>query len=189
MRAVVVDVPEYELEERRRKGLDVFDEVWDGVLHMVPQPSDGHQRLGSRLLAILLPLAESRGLVATYESGLYRPDSSDRDYRVPDLVVSRPQDRSSRGVEGRAELVVEILSPNDETYDKVDFYAEVGVRELLVIDPDTRRVELFVLRGGRLHAALPDPSGAITLASLDITLSTDDGPKLRVAWADGSTEI
>ena len=40
MRAVMLDVPESLLDERRRLGLDVFDEVWEGVLHMVPPPSD-----------------------------------------------------------------------------------------------------------------------------------------------------
>ena len=41
----MLDVPESLLDERRRLGLDVFDEVWEGVLHMVPPPSGEHQRL------------------------------------------------------------------------------------------------------------------------------------------------
>lgn len=89
MRAVVVEVPEWQLEERRRKGLDVFDEVWDGVLHMVPTPSSHHQRLGARLVAALLPLAEAGGLVAMYEMNLCRPGAGAQDFRVPDLVFAR----------------------------------------------------------------------------------------------------
>jgi hypothetical protein len=41
-RAVVLDPPSAGLEElverRRRSGLDRFDEVWQGVLHIVPAP-------------------------------------------------------------------------------------------------------------------------------------------------------
>ena len=189
MRAVVVDFPEYELEERRRKGLDVFDEVWDGVLHMVPAPSYEHQRIGTELLIVLAPLAKARGLVPLYESNLFRPGSEERDYRVPDLVFSRPENVDHFGIAGRAELAVEILSPGDETYDKIDFYAEVGVQELLMVDLDTRGVELFVLRGGRLHAALADPSGSIALTAVGVTLATIDGPKLQVSWDGGEVEI
>jgi hypothetical protein len=35
----MLDVPGSLLDERRRLGLDVVDEVWEGVLHMVPPPS------------------------------------------------------------------------------------------------------------------------------------------------------
>lgn len=92
-------------------------------------------------------------------------------------------------MEGAVELAVEILSPGDETYDKLPFYAAVGVREVLVVDPETLGVELFVLRGGRLHAALPDAAGAVVLASLVLTLSTVEGPVLRLGWAGGTAEI
>ncbi len=65
MKAMVLDVDERLLDERRRKGLDVFDEMWDGVLHMVPPPSERHQRLGSWLLEILAPLARRQDLMLT----------------------------------------------------------------------------------------------------------------------------
>jgi hypothetical protein len=46
MRALVLDPDtsglEEMLERRRRSGLDRLDEVWDGVLHMVPAPSFAH---------------------------------------------------------------------------------------------------------------------------------------------------
>ena len=90
MRAVLVDVPESLLEERRKAGADVWDEVWEGVLHMVPAPSGRHQRFGLRPAAALLPVAERGGLVASYETALYRPEGGDRDSSVPDLVFARP---------------------------------------------------------------------------------------------------
>ena len=68
----MLDVPESLLDERRRLGLDVFDEVWEGVLHMVPPPSGEHQRLGSELIASFWSLAKQRGLVASHETGSVR---------------------------------------------------------------------------------------------------------------------
>ncbi len=189
MRAVLVDVPESLLEERRRAGVDVWDEVWEGMLHMVPAPSGHHQRFGLRLGATLLPLADDRGLVASHETGLYRPGAGQSDYRVPDLVFARPDNASDRGVEGRAELVVEILSPGDETYEKLDFYADVDVQEVLVADPESCRIELFMLGGRRLHATLPDSSGSVTARSLGVSFSTVDGPKLHLSWPGGAAEV
>lgn len=190
MRAVLLEVPEGLLEERRRKGLDVFDEVWDGVLHMVPPPSSHHQRLGFNLATALGPLAEAKGLVGFYETGLFPAgEAGDRDYRVPDLIFARAENVSDRGVDGTAELVVEILSPGDESYDKLGFYAELGVSEVLIVDPATKTVELFVLKKGSLEPAAPDTAGVLVATSLDVAFATVDGPRLRVSWAGGSTDL
>ncbi|MDQ3679159.1 MAG: Uma2 family endonuclease [Actinomycetota bacterium] len=53
----------------------------EGELHMVPPPSGLHQRLGMELAMVLNPLAKARGLVGSYETGLYRP-GTDLDYRA-----------------------------------------------------------------------------------------------------------
>lgn len=189
MRAVLVEVSDWMLEDRRLKGLDTFDEMWDGVLHMVPPPMDNHQRLELSLGAALLPLATARGLVASVETGLFRPGQTERDYRVPDLVISRPENRTRHGVEGRAELVVELRSPNDETYHKLDFYAEMQVQELLVIDPGTCALAAFVLRREELVAVPAGPDGSVALTCLGVTLSTPSAGTLRLAWPGGATDI
>lgn len=182
MRGVLVEVPESLLAERRRTGADRFSEVWDGELHMSPPPGDAHQRLGTRLLAALLPRAEHHGLVLSYETGVFA-DPGERDYRVPDLVVSRPDVRTRRGVEGPPELTVEIASPGDETYAKLGFYAAVGTRAVLVVDSLTRVVELFVLRGESLVAVQPDPEGWVVVDALGVRLRERDG---QVEVRDGS---
>lgn len=185
----MLEVPEYVLEERRRIGVDVFDEMWDGVLHMVPPPSDNHQRAESELITAFLPLAKARGLVASVETGLFRPGQTERDYRVPDLVISRPENPTRHGVEGRAELAVELRSPGDETYKKLGFYAEMGVQEFLVIDPKTCAIEAFVLRGDQLVAVLAGAEGTVGLACLGVTLSNPSVGTLRIAWPGGSTDF
>ena len=38
MRVLMLEAPQAMLDERRRLGHAVRDEMWDGVLHMVPPP-------------------------------------------------------------------------------------------------------------------------------------------------------
>jgi Uma2 family endonuclease len=184
VRAVLLDVPEAMLAERRRLGLDGRDEMWNKVLHMVPPPGGPHQRLGSRLFLVLAPVAERHGLVASYETGLFR---SDDDYRVPDQLYYRPEHQSDRGAE-RAELVVEIHSKDDETYEKIGFYAQVGVREMLIVHPDGRWVELLRTVGDRLLPVTADAHGVLRSEVLGAQFATVDG-RLRISWQDGVADI
>lgn len=133
-------------------------------------------------------MAESRGLELSYETGLFRAGQEERDYRTPDLVFSRPEQAAERGVEG-AELVVEILSEGDESREKLVFYEQLSVSEALLVDPESREFELYVLRGGRLHVALPDEHGAVRSKVLGVVFSKVGGPKLRVEWPGSSAEI
>jgi Uma2 family endonuclease len=189
MRAVMLAPPQDFLAERRARGADRWDEVWEGVLHMPPPPSANHQRIAGKLWRVLAPLADARGLEVWHETGLFRPGAAERDYRVPDLMAARPELASERGVEGPADLVVEILSPEDETYDKLPFYESLGVREVLVVEPKTRAAELYVLRGGKLRAMTPDASGALRSEVLGAALRVLDGPSLRVTWDGGQSDV
>jgi Uma2 family endonuclease len=188
-KAVILRPPLGLLEGRRRSGADRWDEMWQGVLHMVPPPSSWHQRFGTKLVRVLAPLAEAKGLEAAYETGLFRPGVGESDYRVPDLVFARDEQIAARGVEGRAELVVELLSEADESREKLDFYAAVEVCEVLLIDPETRDCELYALRGGRLHVALPDERGAVRSQVLGASFEKAPGPQLRIQWPGGEARI
>lgn len=189
MRAVVL-VPEPEwLEERRRHGLDRYDEVWDGVLHVVPFPTIEHQRREAKLEDVLVPIAAEHGLEVFRGAGLYEPAAGDKNYRGPDIAVVDPKYVSKRGIEGRAELVIEILSPNDESRNKLDFYAKCEVQEVWLLDPNTRALEVYVLRGTTYWAVTPDRTGTVHAPRLGLELRVVDGPKLRISWADGSAEI
>ena len=50
-----------------------------------------------------------------------------------------------------AALVVGILAPDDETWQKLPFYAARGVDELLIVDPLQREVSWLALRDGEYH--------------------------------------
>ena len=184
MRAVLLEVPEAMLDERRRLGLDGRDEMWDGVLHVVPPAGGPHQEFAGELFLVLAPLAKRCGLRPYYETGLFR---ADKDYRVPDQLYCRPQHESERGAEG-AELVVEIRSAGDETYEKIDFYAELEVREMLIAHPGDRRVELLRAVDGRLRSVSPDAEGGDYSEVMSARFETVD-KQLHIAWGDGSAAV
>ena len=63
-----------------------------------------------------------------------------------------------------AAVVVEIVSPDDETFEKLPFYADHGVEEVLVVEPEEHQVRVFGLVNGsyeeRDASAVLDVSGA-----------------------------
>jgi Uma2 family endonuclease len=130
------------IERRRSLGQDLFDAVWEGVLHMNPAPSGAHARLQAQLLAILRPLAADAGLTIM---GQFNLGDDERDYRVPDGGLHA--DWSDQVFYPTAALVVEILSPGDESRQKLPFYAAHGVDEVLIVDPQEHRVEWLGLAG------------------------------------------
>ena len=163
MKAVSAEVPQHLLEERKRTGADRWDEMWEGVLHMAPAPNKRHTRLQVQLHNWLKthwarPLGNQVDLLINVASVGGWP----RDYRIPDIVLLTPDrfiiDRDEY-YDGAPTVVVEIRSPGDETWEKLEFYARIGVPEVWVIDRDTKVPQVFRLVEGRyeeLHAAAGD---------------------------------
>jgi Uma2 family endonuclease len=61
-------------------------------------------------------------------------------------------------IEGAPDLVIEVLSPGSARHDrggKLSLYAEAGVREYWIVDPETRHIELLVNEDGRFVVSLP----------------------------------
>jgi Uma2 family endonuclease len=194
MRAVVLEVPRRWLDERARLGLDRYDEMWEGVLHMTPAPGFAHQRMGSKLHAFLEPILAAAGIEVLYETEVHRPGAGGTDYRIPDMVffhAERTDLQTPRGLVGAPLAVLEIRSPEDETYEKLDFWASLGVPEVIVLDPETKTAEVFRLVGKRYLVAGADERGRLHVRSLDVWFSMAAGerPLLRVEAGGLSREI
>ena len=169
MPTLVHDPPPAELtaliERRRKLGQDLFDEVWEGVLHMNPAPDSKHARVEWQLAGILSPLAATAGLRALGQFNI----GEDHNYRVPDggLVRPGPDDVYLP----TAAMVIEIVSPGDETYQKLDFYVRRGVEEVVIADPEKRTVEWLRLTGERYEAA--ERSTLIELSAAELADQID----------------
>jgi Uma2 family endonuclease len=131
------------LERRRRLGQDALDEVWKGVYHMNPAPHRRRAYMVQQVAEILGPLARAAGLVPMMS--IFNLGERD-DYRVPDGGVFRPGPDAV--YVATAALVVEVVSPDDETWEKLGFYAAHGVEELLIVDPQEKTVSWMGLESG-----------------------------------------
>ncbi len=171
MRALVLDPASAGLDEllerRRLSGLGRLDEVWEGVLHMVAAPRGEHAYITQQLAVTLGPPARDAGLVPAI--GRFNLGESEHDYRVPDGGVHRER---PRGVWiATAAIVVEIVSPGDESWEKLPFYARQRIDEVLVVDPHERAVHWRALLADKYEpvesSALIDMSAADLVAQID----------------------
>jgi Uma2 family endonuclease len=143
MRALILEprVVDELIAQRRRSGIGRFDEVWEGVLHIVPVLRGEHADVAQQLAEILGPTARSAGLFATMSE--FNVGVSEHDYRVPDGGIHRA--RLAGVWHDTAALVIEIVSPGDESWDKLPFYAAHGVDEVLIVDPQSKSVDWLAL--------------------------------------------
>jgi Uma2 family endonuclease len=187
MRAVVVHLREQELADRRSKGLDRWDEMWEGVLHMTPAPSLEHQRILSDLIEFLRPHLRKSGR-GTLVAGInvFRERESSTDYRIPDLTFvagGREHVLVTDGVRGGGpDAVIEIRSPEDESYEKLPFYAALGVTEVIVCQRDSKQPEIFRLAGSQYFVLQADGDGWLASNVLGVRLRQVIGtpPRLRI---------
>jgi Uma2 family endonuclease len=184
MRAVMLDVPPDLLAERRRLGLDRRDEMWDGELHMVPPPHLDHGELNDDLGSFFKAEWQRRGLGRTYTEGGVRRPGAPNDYRVPDRSFLLPDrfDRAQDGwIVGGPNVVLEIESPGGEDRAKLPFYLSVGVEVVILIDRDTRAVEVLRAASTGFDVIAPRPDGWVQVDRLRVELRTEPRPGTRPA--------
>lgn len=169
MTTVVVGEPPAELQawldRRRELGQDGFDEVWDGVYHVAPLAHGRHGATEYQVAFALRAPARAAGLRGSGPINIGRPG----DYRVPDAAYLSTRETALWNP--TAAIVVEILSPNDESREKFGFYFAAGVAEMLLVDPLERTVEWFVRGDGGFvpadRSALLDVSTAGLIAEIE----------------------
>lgn len=136
------------IAERKAHGLDRYDEVWDGIYVMTPMASNEHQSLATQISAAIITVVDWRELGRTYTGANVSDRRHDwtQNYRIPDILVfkrnSNAEDCGTHWL-GGPEFAIEIVSPGDRTLEKLGFYAQVGTRELLVVDRSPWQLTLY----------------------------------------------
>jgi Uma2 family endonuclease len=151
MRGGMLEVPDHVLEQRRISGADQWDEMWDGVLHMVPSPSVEQQDFEALLETWLRRFWKPRkDDYRVYHQVALSPDKRwVKNYRTPDVVLftaDHLDNLKPTYCHGACTVAIEVRTPNDESYEKLDFYAQIGVPEVWIIDRDTKRPEVHCLK-------------------------------------------
>jgi Uma2 family endonuclease len=186
------------IADRRERGIDKFDEVWDGVYVMAPIANNEHQDIQMGLALILGPLIVFPRLGRVHAGANVSDQPVDwmKNYRCPDVLVfldgNPAEDRGSHWF-GGPDFAVEIVSDRDRSREKIDFYSKVNVRELLIIDRDPWQLELFRLTAGRLEsAAIATEQNGVSILSqvTGLTLRLVSAPKrpaIAVTSPDGQS--
>jgi len=155
--------PPAELGPYRRRDYEALPdeprcELIFGRIYVSPSRSPLHQ-------AILLALAHALETAAFETGGLLFVAPLDTflaDHSVvqPDVLYISAARRGilQERIEGAPDLLVEVLSPGTARRDrgeKLLLYAQSGVREYWIVDPQERQIEFLINEEGRFVVALP----------------------------------
>ncbi len=154
----------------------------DGEVVRLSPASDPHQDLANFLLALFRHFVEARGAGWVRSNPFLMRLPSRPSGREPDLVYVAQQNRARvkrTFLDGPADLVVEIISPESDERDRVTKLAEYesgGVREYWLLDRDNERAYFYQLdENGNYQQAKVGLDGIYHSVAAD-------GLWLRVAW-------
>jgi Uma2 family endonuclease len=123
-------------------------EFTDGYVEVLPMPTDSHQVLLRFVFLALYAWVQQIGGTVLFAP--LRVRIRPGKYREPDILLVCDADdprRQNRYWLG-ADLVVEIVSPDNperDTHDKRLDYAEVGIPEYWIVDPEQKTVTVLQL--------------------------------------------
>lgn len=135
-------------------------EIIDGVLYMAPSPhANRHQITVGNLFRALADYADETGAGRVYVSPVDVVASPERVVQ-PDVffMLKERLHLVDAYVDGPVDLAVEVLSPSSLDHDRVtkfDLYEETGVKEYWIVDPETKEVEVYILREGAFEEVGP----------------------------------
>ncbi|RMG56144.1 MAG: Uma2 family endonuclease [Acidobacteria bacterium] len=129
-----------------------FIELSEGRLITPPHPTHTHQRTVGALYRAFYSFVEAHDLGIVQLAPLpvrLGPNT----IREPDVlfVAHQHADRIGEQAYGPPDLVVEVISPSTRQTDRVEKFAEyarAGISEYWLVDPETRTIEVFILRNG-----------------------------------------
>jgi Uma2 family endonuclease len=127
--------------------------VIKGELYMSPAPGIAHQQASIALSATLYNYARERGIGRVFEASIdvIQPDLATP--VQPDILLILTANLGivqTANIRGTPDLIVEILSPSTASYDrhtKYGLYAEAGVLEYWLVDPESCSADIYTRRG------------------------------------------
>jgi Uma2 family endonuclease len=129
-------------------------ELIEGELMMAPTAGPPHQRIGTKLTIEIYPFVAQHGLGDFFGRDMHVVFDA-HNHLEPDLCfISKDRLSIVKGayVEGPPDLVIEILSDSNRSYDiqvKYRLYERYGVGEYWLVDPRDQSISVYVLEQGR----------------------------------------
>lgn len=128
-------------------------EIIDGIPYMQAAPSRQHQRIVTQLTGELYTFLKGKTCevyTAPFDVRLSATEDEE-EYQVvqPDIsIVCDERKLDAKGCKGAPDLIVEVLSPSTwqrDRIEKLNQYQRHGVREYLLIYPNEKIVEQYIL--------------------------------------------
>jgi Uma2 family endonuclease len=161
---------------------DTWAEWANGEVRVLSPASDRHQDLVGFLAAVLRVYTEARGLGVVRSAPFQMKTGPDLPGREPDLLFVAREHLArlkEKHLDGPADLVIEIASPESRLRDRGEKFAEYelgGVREYWIVDPERKEADFYRLdERGRYRLAEPDRDGIYSALVLP-------GFRLKVDW-------
>lgn len=124
-------------------------ELIDGQIYMMAPPTYLHQALSMELSGTIRDyIRKKKGpcqvLPAPLAVTLF---SDDKTYVEPDISIVCDKNKiTDKGINGAPDFIIEIVSPSSRRMDyntKNALYADAGVREYWIVDPEKRRTTVY----------------------------------------------
>ncbi|MCS6829126.1 MAG: Uma2 family endonuclease [bacterium] len=161
---------------------DTWAEWVDGEVELMSPVSLEHDRVYGFLFAILRIFVSTYGLGTVHSEPFQMKTGRDLPGRSPDILFVSKQNQhrlQTTYLDGPADLVVEIVSPDSEERDRVTKFAEYergGVREYWLVDPQKQEAEFYALgEEGKYLSLAKGGSGEFRSVVLE-------GFWLRIEW-------
>lgn len=138
---------EWSVEDYLRLETKRLIEFDDGILEVLPMPTELHQLIVFYLCSQLSHSSATQGVALLAPFRVRLPSGKFREPDVMFMLRENSQRRKERYWEG-ADLVMEVVSdddPNRDLHIKRYEYAQARIREYWIIDPRDRTVRVLVL--------------------------------------------
>ncbi|MCL2194770.1 MAG: Uma2 family endonuclease [Oscillospiraceae bacterium] len=148
-------------------------ELIDGQPHLMSAASPRHQEICGDLYIALREHLSGRQCKAYQDINvkLYPQRARNRQMVFrPDISVICDQDKmDNHGCNGAPDLVVEILSPGNQSHDryfKFMHYFRAGVREYWIVDPEYHVIQVCLLEENRYYIMMYQQGDTLPCAAL-----------------------
>ena len=153
-------------------------ELVDGHIEELPMPTEKHQAISLYLVFAFHALMQRMGGKVFYAPLRLRLRSGR--FREPDLILLRSADdpRRQNDYWRGADLVLEVVSPDDPKRDHVDKradYAQASIPEYWIVDPQTETITVLHLAGAHYaeHGVFGRGATASSVLFADFSVNVD----------------
>jgi len=171
------------IEQIPRTAMEVFKmlpegtlcEVIDNVLYMSPAPTPNHQDVLADIISLLRIYTRQNSLGKAYCSPIDVFLDEEKNAVQPDILFIKAENIDivkDKAIHGVPDLIIELLSSN-KTHDtqlKYSLYEDKGVKEYIIVDPETKETWQYVLQNDKYIAQPIAENGKIHINLLNFTI-------------------